>query len=76
LVEQEEALVKDVLTRKALREPALESAHLILTDTLAVPPEDDVWALSNLLDQASKLRPDLSAANFEFKERRHRPGGN
>jgi outer membrane protein len=66
LLEQEEALVKDVLSRKGLREPALQSARLIVTDTLAVPAEDRTPGLPELLQQAAKLRPDLSAADLEI----------
>lgn len=66
LVQQQEALVKNVLTRKGSREPALQSAHLVVTDTLAVPQADETPTLPDLLKQAEKLRPDLNAVDLEI----------
>jgi outer membrane protein len=66
-LEEEEAILKDAPTRKGIREPALESARLIVTDTLSVPPEDRLPSLSDLVEQAAKLRPNLIIANFGIK---------
>ena len=67
LYQQEQALVKNVLTRKGSREPALQSAQIIVTDDLMVPPKDEIQGLSELLKQADKLRPDLEAVNLEIR---------
>jgi outer membrane protein TolC len=66
LVEQEEALVKNVLTRKGSREPAIQSARLILTDALTVPEKDETPVLTDLINKADQLRPDLAAVNLEL----------
>jgi outer membrane protein TolC len=67
LFEQEEALVKNVLTRKGSREPALQAAHIVLTDRLTVPASDDTPPLADLLAQADQSRPDLAAIDLEIK---------
>jgi len=66
LYQQEEALVKTILTRKGSREPALQSAQLIVTDNLTVPPKDETPGLPELLKQAEQLRPDLKAVSLEL----------
>lgn len=67
LLEQEEALVKNVLSRKGSREPALQMAHIVITDTLTVPPADVIPTLPELIAQADQSRPDLSALDLELK---------
>jgi outer membrane protein TolC len=66
LLEQQEALIKNVLTRRGSREPALQAAHVVVTDTLTVPPAESAVALQDLLKQAQQLRPDLAAVNLEI----------
>ncbi len=67
LLEQEEALFKSILTRKGSREPILQTARLIVTDQLTVPEKEESPSLPQLIQQAQKLRPDLTAANLELK---------
>ena len=67
LYQQEEALVKNVLTRKGSREPALQSAELIVTDALSVPAAAESPGLPELIKQADQLRPDLAAVSLEIK---------
>ncbi len=67
LLEQQESLLKDVLTRKGVREPALQSARLIVTDSLSVPAEEQIPKFEELLGQAAQYRPDLSSAGLQIK---------
>ncbi len=70
LVEQEEAVLKNVLTRKGSREPAIQSARLILTDSSTVPAADETPAMPQLLQEADRERPDLLAAGIQVDNSR------
>ncbi|HEY3825116.1 MAG TPA: TolC family protein [Bryobacteraceae bacterium] len=70
LLEQQEALMKTILTRKGSREPLLQSARLIVTDSLMVPAADQTPPLRELLEQADQYRPDLAAAGLEITNSR------
>jgi outer membrane protein len=67
VLEQQEVLIKNVLTRRGSREPALQSAHLVVTDTLAVPEKEPTTSIQDLIKQAEDLRPDLAAVTLEIK---------
>ena len=54
ILEQQEVLIKTVLTRRGSREPASQSAHLIVTDTLAVPETEPATSIQELLKQAEE----------------------
>ena len=67
LLQEEEALVKEVLTRNWARDPALQYARVIVTDVLSVPAKDEIPEFPDLLTQATNLRPDYAAADLEIQ---------
>jgi outer membrane protein len=66
LVEQEEAILKRVLTRTIPRNSALAGAHIIPTDTLSVPPPEDLSTIKNTISDALAARPDVASAKLQI----------
>jgi outer membrane protein len=67
LLEEQEAILKNVITRRGVEDAAVRSARLIATDSLIMPAEDAEVALEQLLDQAYHNRPDLGQATLQTK---------
>ncbi len=67
LLEEQEAIVKNVITRRGIEDADVRSARIIPTETLAAPPETEPPALAQLLDAAYKSRPDLGQAVLQTK---------
>jgi outer membrane protein len=65
LVEQEEAILKRVMTRTIPRDSTLAAAHIICTDTLAVPPAEDLSTLKSTVPGALATRPDVASAKLQ-----------
>lgn len=65
LVEQEEAILKRVLTRTVPPNSALAGAHIIPTDTLAIPPPEDLSAIKSTVPAALAARPDVASAKLQ-----------
>ena len=62
LLEEQEAIVRNVLTRRTDNDPDLLVARIIPTDTLEVPATDEIASLPDLLARALVNRPDLRQA--------------
>jgi outer membrane protein TolC len=67
LVEQQELIVKRMITRGGLAVPAILSAHIIATDTLTVPDVDPVRTVQELIAEAVLRRPDLVQAGIQVE---------
>jgi outer membrane protein len=65
LVRQQELILKTAITRGGLANPQLLDAHIIPTDTLAVPDQDIVQPLPDLVGEALRNRPDLAGAGIQ-----------
>ena len=65
LVDEQEAILKNVLTRRGNEDPEVREAHLIPTDTLSIPDKDEVRPIQDLLQQAAETRPDLGQAELQ-----------
>ncbi len=61
-VRQQEALVKDQLTRAP--DPEIDAAEIITLDRIEVPSEDDLPPLRDLLARAFAKRPDMAIAKM------------
>ena len=64
--EEQEAILKNVLTRRGNEDPEVRSAHIIPTDSLAVPPVEDTAPMDALIELAYKNRPDLAQAGLQI----------
>jgi outer membrane protein TolC len=63
LLQEQEAIVKNVLTRAG--DPDVQAARLIPTDTLTIPAADEVRPMQDLVTDALAHRPDLSQAALQ-----------
>ncbi len=66
LVEEQEAILKNVLTRRGNEDPEVQSAHVIPTDTLALPEKDEIRPIQDLISDALAHRPDLGQGRLQI----------
>jgi outer membrane protein len=67
LLEEQEAILKNVLTRRGNEDGDIRAARILPTDSLTVPIADDPQPIDQLLAQAYKLRPDLAQAGLQVE---------
>jgi outer membrane protein TolC len=68
LREEEEAILKNVLTRHD--DPEIRNAPIIPTDTLSIPGQEDVRPIEELITEALHARPDLGQAQLQVENNR------
>jgi outer membrane protein len=66
LREEQEAILKNVLTRRGNEEPTVQAARIIPMDTLNIPEKDDVRPMQDLIGDALSNRPDLGQAQLQI----------
>jgi outer membrane protein len=66
LREEEEAIVKNVLTRRN-DDGEIRDAHIIPTDALSIPEQEDVRPIQDLMAAALSNRPDLAQAQLQVE---------
>ena len=67
LLEEQEAIVKNVITRRTDNDPEVLNARIIPTDSIEVPATDETRSLQDLIAQAFANRPDLSQAGVQME---------
>jgi len=67
LLEEQEAILKTVLTRRGNEDPEVAAARIIPTDTLNVPEKDEVRPIQEALSAAVANRPDLGQARIQVE---------
>ncbi len=70
LREEQEAILKNVLTRTGNEDPEVRSARVIPTDPLTVPDRDDVRPMQDLIQDALANRPDLGQGRLQVEDLR------
>ena len=65
LLDEQEAILKNVLTRLGNEDEAVRAARLIPTDPLEIPTQDNVQPIQDLIAQALAARPDLGQARLQ-----------
>jgi outer membrane protein len=65
LVEEQEAILKNVLTRTGNADPEVQMAHIIPTDTLSIPENQEIRPIQDLMNEAMTRRPDLDQARLQ-----------
>jgi len=65
LLEEQEAIVKNVITRRDSDDPEVLGARIIPTDTIQVPERDELRPVPELIAEAFANRPDLLQANVQ-----------
>ncbi len=66
LREEQEAILKNVLTRRGNEDPLVAAARIIPTDTLSIPEKDEVRPMQDLIGEALANRPDLGQAQLQI----------
>jgi len=67
LLEEQEAVVKNVITRRTANDPDLLTAGIIPTDSIDVPSTDEIRPIQDLLSEAYANRPDLRQADLQVE---------
>jgi outer membrane protein len=67
LLEEQEAIVKNVITRRTDNDPEVLNARIIPTDSIEVPGTDETRPLQDLLALAFANRPDLRQAGVQVE---------
>ncbi len=65
LVRQEEAVLKDYLTRSP-PDAVLADAPVVLTDRMEIPAQEPVEPLDDLVAKALRIRPDIAQARVQI----------
>jgi outer membrane protein TolC len=67
LLEEQEAIMRSVLTRRTSSEPDLLAARIVPTDTIDVPQRDETRPIQDLPAHAFANRPDLLQAGVQVE---------
>jgi len=67
LLEEQEAIVKNVILRRTTADFDLLTARVIPTDTIDVPATDDIRPIQDLVSEAYAKRPDLQQAGVQLE---------
>lgn len=67
LLEEQQAILKNLLTRSGNADPEVQAATIIPTDSLNLPEKEDVRPLPDLFADAIANRPDLSQAGLQIE---------
>ena len=67
LLEEQEAILKTVLTKTGNQDPQVQAARIIPTDTLNVPEKEEIRPIQDLLSDAMAARPDLQQGNLQIE---------
>jgi outer membrane protein len=70
LREEQEAILKNVLTRSGNADPEVRSTRLIPTDSLDIPEKEDARPIQDLIQDAMANRPDLGQARLQIDNSR------
>ena len=66
LLEEQEAILKNVITRRGNEDPEVATAHIIPTDPLTIPATDSIRPMQDLIAEALTHRPDLDQSRLQI----------
>jgi outer membrane protein len=64
---QQETIIKSALSRTGTASPSVADARVIPTDPLAMPTNEQLDSLSDLIDRALKKRPDIEQTRINLE---------
>jgi outer membrane protein len=67
LLDEQQAILKNVLTRRGNEDPEVQAATVIPTDSLQIPDKDEVRPMQDLIAEALANRPDLTQAGIQLE---------
>ncbi len=59
---QQETVLKNALTRNGIRAAGLSNVHVVPLDHPAIPAQDEIRPVEDLIDDATKNRPEIAQA--------------
>jgi outer membrane protein len=65
LLEEQQAILKNVITRRTENDPEILNAGIVPTSTIDVPAQDQLPPIQDLIAQALNRRPDLLQAGVQ-----------
>lgn len=65
LVDQQEIVLKNVITRSGAEDASLENVHIIPLDRIEVPEHENTPPVNDLIGEALKNRPDLAQGQLQ-----------
>src|SRR4051812_38773866 len=69
-VQEQETILKAVLTRSGLDRLEVASAHIVPTDHFDIPPQEPVQPIQDLIAEAMKNRPDVEQSTMGLEDAR------
>lgn len=66
LLEEQQAILKNLLSRTGNADPELQAATIIPTDPLVIPEKEDIRPMQDLFTEAMAQRPDLGQAGLQI----------
>ncbi len=70
LLQEQEAILKNVITRQGNEDAEVQAARLIPTDTLEIPAQEEVQPIQDLTSRAIATRPDLRQGELQIENSR------
>jgi outer membrane protein TolC len=67
LLEEQQAILKNQLTRTGNADPEVQAATIIPTDPLNIPEKEEVRPIQDLFTEAMANRPDLGQASLQIE---------
>jgi outer membrane protein len=67
LLEEQEAILKTVLTRRGNEDPEVSGARIVPTDALTIPDKEETRPIQEQLTEAMANRPDLGQARLQVQ---------
>jgi outer membrane protein TolC len=67
LVHQEEVILKSQLARRGTADPVMAGLPITPTDRIVIPPNDDLRPIGQLVNEALRMRPDLTQASLQVE---------
>jgi outer membrane protein TolC len=67
LLEEQQAILKNLLTKTGNADPEVQAATIIPTDALTIPEKDEIEPIQDLFARALANRPDLGQANLQIE---------
>lgn len=67
---QQEAIIKNALSRNGIASPSVADARIIPTDQIRVPVSDDIRPLKDLVDEALNKRPEIEQTRINITNSR------
>jgi len=67
LLEEQQAILKNLLTRTGNADPEVQAATIIPTDALDIPEKEEIQPIQDLFTEALAKRPDLGQATLQIQ---------